>query len=917
MSQLLKTKLHIPKPRPDLIARPRLVEQLNAGLDKKLVLLSAPPGFGKTTLLSEWIAHCKFEAERLDAQPPTSNSQRCAWFALDPGDNDPARFFTYLIAAFQTIDPAIGESVVMMLRLPQLASVESLLTPLLNDLAGLSRHLTLVLDDYHVVENETIHNAITFLLDHLPEQMRLVIATRADPPLPLARWRARDRLVELRAHDLMWNADEAAAFLNKTMRLNLARAEIAALTDRTEGWIAGLQMAALSLQARTDSAEFIRAFTGSHRFVLDYLAEEILNRQTPATQDFLCQTAILDRMSASLCDAVTQRVDSQFTLQHLEQSNLFVVALDDERHWYRYHRLFADLLHQRLRGSQREIVPVLHQRASAWYEQNAQFAEAIEHALAASDFERAARLSDQVAETVLGRSEIATFLGWVARVPDEFIRARPTLRLSHLWARLLNGMWSPEIELELRELDSAETRGKIAALRAYVAGIQGDVPRANEWARQALQYLPANDALFRNFAAWLMGVLRIALGDSEAGKQALYENIRTNWQSGVPFITAATLFQLAEVHLRQGQLRQTQTLYEQAIVAATDAASQRLPIASRALIGLGEIYREWNDFETAEKFLREGIELAQKWRAAIAVGGYITLARISQAQGDPTGASAAIAQAWQLAVQDRATEFDDLGVALYRAQLWIAQGNLDAARQWARERGLDREIDWSELDRSEDFLNYHLRKYELLVLARLLLAQDRADDALAFLEPLAARMQHQNRTRLVIEALMLQASAFHQKRDPERARAALEHALALAEPEGYVRLFVDEGAAMEFLISDFRFRIGKSVGSLDVEKAERLLHYAEKLLDAFKPSQASVPKSEIENRKSEILPEPVSAREQEVLRLLAEGLSNKAIARKLVIADETVKKHLKNIYGKLGAHSRTQALARARELNLL
>jgi LuxR family maltose regulon positive regulatory protein len=882
----LKTKLHIPPVRPSLVPRPRLIERLNISTQGKVVLLSAPPGFGKTTLVSEWLQSRKIPA---------------AWLSLDPGDNDPARFFAYLIAALQTVNAAVGESVATMLRLPQLPPLESWLTPLLNDLADLTQDAILVLDDYHVVENETIHNAMAFLLDHLPPQVHIVIATRADPPLPLSRWRTRDQLVEMRARDLTWNADEAAAFLNKTMRLNLSRADVAALTERTEGWIAGLQMAALSLKDRADTTEFIRTFTGSHRFVLDYLAEEILNRQSRAAHDFLCQTAILDRMSAPLCDAVTQRADSQSVLQHLEESNLFVIPLDDERRWYRYHRLFADLLHQRLLETQPESVPVLHRRASAWYEQNTQFAEAIEHALAANDFERAARLIEQVAETVLARSEIVTFLSWISRVPDEFIRARPSLRLLHVWARLLNGLWSPEIETELIELDSAETHGKIAVLRAYVTGIQGDVPRANAWAREALQHLPPTDVLFRNFAAWLLSVLRISVGDFEAGKQALRENIRANAPGGNSFIATASLFQLAEVHLRQGQLRHARTYYEQAIAAATDAKGHRLPVASRALIGLADIHREWNDFDAAEKLLREGIELSKQWRAVIAAGGYITMARIRQVRGDPAGANDAIEQAWQLTVQDRATEFDDLGVAMYRAQLSLAQGDCDAAQQWAHERGLDGEIDLGELDRSEDYLKYHLRKYEYLVLARLMIAQGRADDALAILDPLATRMQQRSRMRLVIEALMLQALAFQKQNDNAHALAALEHALTLAEPEGFVRLFVDEGAAMRKLLQRMK------------AEGRRMKAYSGKLLVAFDTTKNFHPSSFILHP----LSEPLSARELEVLQLLATGLSNKAIAHKLVIADETVKKHLKNIYGKLGAHSRTEAIARARELNLL
>lgn len=683
MSQLLKTKFHIPKPRASLVSRPRLIERLNAGASRKLTLLSAPPGFGKTTLLSEWI-HQKAEGGRMkdEQRLPSSfilHPLPFAWLSLDETDNDPARFLAYFIAALQTLHANLGESTFEALRSRQLPSVESLLTTFINEMADLSQPFVYILDDYHVIVAEPVHAALTFLLDHLPTPMHLIIATRADPPLPLSRLRARDQLVELRATDLLFTIDEATAFLNQVMGLNLSARDVAALTERTEGWITGLQMAALSMQGRSDVSGFVRALTGSHRLVLDYLGEEVLNRQSSPTKDFLLKTSILDRLTAPLCDAVTEGSASQATLTRLEQGNLFLLALDDERRWYRYRRLFADLLQSRLALQYPDQIASLHRKASVWHEQNGQLPEAIHHALDARDFECAARLVNQCAEATLMRSEVVTFLSWTARVPDELLRARSSLWLFQTWALLMNGASSPTIEARLAEMgDTTETRGRIAALRAHIAGIQGDIARAGGFVRQALEQLPASDMLFRNLASWLQSALKVSQGDFVASIQSLRDLAEASQQNGNVMVAAAALSQLAEVHLRQGQLHQTQTLYARAIAIATDAQGRRLPIASRPLIGVGEVYREWNDFDAAISCLLEGIELSKQWRAAIGVGGYVTLARIRQAQGDIAAANDAIEQAWQLAVQDRATEFDDIAVMLYRAH--SASTNISSSR---------------------------------------------------------------------------------------------------------------------------------------------------------------------------------------------------------------------------------------------
>jgi LuxR family maltose regulon positive regulatory protein len=895
---LLKTKLHIPPVRPELVPRARLMGRLNARPACKLTVVSAPAGFGKTTLLSEWA---------LSGQPET----RFAWFALDEGDNDIARFLAYFIAALQTIDPAIGQASLSILRSPQAPPVEAVLTPLINEMADIQGRLVLVLDDYHLIEADSIHTAVSFLLDHLPSQVQLVIATRSDPPLPLARLRARGQLTELRQADLRFTLGEADEFLNHVMQIKLSAANVAALASRTEGWVAGLQMAILALQARLaqartqDVAAFVQAFTGSNRYVLDYLAEEVFQRQPEGIQAFLLQTSLLDRLTGPLCDAVTAQADSQSTLEQLERANLFIVPLDDERRWYRYHRLFADLLRKRLYQARPDTVSTLHRRASDWYEQNGYLAEAIDHALSAPDFERAAGLVEQVAETTLASSETITFLGWVDKLPDSLVRARPTLCLFHAWALLIGGRPPDSVEARLKMIDASadSMAAKVATLRAYIALFQGQVARAAELARQALQQLPEGELFMRINAAWLLGNTYVATGDFDAGKQAFDELARTSLQAGNLVIAVGAVCHLAEVYIRQAQLHKAQSLYERALEIAVDAQGRRLPIAEEALIGLGELRREWNDLETASRCALEGIELAHRWRWPAAIVGYIALARVRQAQENAGEANALMEEARQLAIQYKTTDMDDLGVAMYQAQLWVVQGDLEAAGRWAKERGLDQAIDPTELDRQDDYVSFHIRKYEYLVLARILIAQGRPDKVLLFLEALLARMEQQGRTRLVIETALLKALALQVQGDIAQALTALERALSLAEPAGFVRIFVDEGPSMAHLLHEAAAR---GVAP----------EYVARLLAAFPQVESPMQHAPRPAERSHMV-EPLSERELEVLRLLASGLSNPEIARKLYVAVSTVRSHTKSIYGKLNAHSRWEAVQQARELGLL
>ena len=903
--QLLETKLYHPRLRRALVARPHLRERLDRGAAGTLTLVAAPPGFGKTTLLAEWLA------------APPGEARHVAWLSLDPGDNRPAAFWAYLIAALRAAAPGVGAGALALLESPQPPPIEAILAALLNELATLPRDVILVLDDYHAIDAPEIHAGLAFLLDHLPATLHLVIAGRADPPLPLARLRARGELAEIRAADLRFAPEEAAAFLNGAMGLALAAADVATLEARTEGWIAGLQLAALSLQGRADAAGFIRAFAGDDRYVLDYLAEEVLQRQPAAIRNFLLQTSILDRLSETLCDAVTGQGDSGGMLAALERGNLFVVPLDDKRRWYRYHHLFADVLRAHLLDEQPERVPELHRRASAWHEQHDLADEAIRHALAAGDDARAADLVERVGQAMFRGRWQASVLGWLRALPDEQLRRRPVLSVWYAHALLSAGDFA-DVEDRLRDaerwidtpeagrgcagspaamvvVDEEEFRrlpGRIAIARAGQAMARGDLATTAHHARRVLALVPEDDHLLRGGALGFLGLAAWASGDLETAHQTFAEGMALLRRAGNFADVVGGSLALADIRIAQGRLREAARTFERALQLAAEQGVPSMRGTADMHVGLAELHHEWGDPDGATRHLRRAEEQGEHTgfpqhphRRRVAA------ARLRGAQGDPDAALALLDEAERLYVGDFHPEVRP--IAALRARVWLAQGRLADAEDWARERGLSTDDDPS-----------YLREFEHLTLARVLLARsasDRArrsdDEAMGLLARLLRAAEMGERLGSVVEILALQALAHRARGDLPAALVPLERALTLAEPEGYVRLFVDEGPPMAALLEAAAKR-GIAPG------------YIGRLLSTFgKPTEATPVKQD--------LIEPLSERELAVLRLLATDLDGPAIARELLVSPNTMRTHTKNIYGKLGVNSRRAAVSRAEELHLL
>ena len=893
---LLTTKLHQPRLRSRLVSRSSLVERLQQGMEHALTLVSAPAGFGKTTLLAQWLA---------------ASGTPVAWLSLEPEDNDHIRFLTYLVAALQTVDARLGTTALELLRSPQPPPLETVVALLTNDLLrSTAGDIILVLDDYHVITAEPIHRAMVFLLEHLPPQLHLVLASRADPPLPLARLRARGQLTEVRVAELRLSTAETETFLQEVMGLQLPSDAVAALERHTEGWVAGLQLAALSLQGRVDVSAFLAGFTGSHRFILDYLSEEVLSRQPTPLQSFLLHSSILDRLTGSLCDAVTSQRGSQEMLESLERANLFLVSLDDERRWYRYHRLFADVLRSHLQHTQPATVPELHHRASNWYRERGLVVEAVHHSLAAPDFESAADLIEEHAQTIAMAGQVELVLGWLNNLPDRLVCARPFLCIHH--ADLL--LHTQQLEAAENRLQDAERcltpqmlpdltrtiRGCVADIRALIVRQYGDLSRYIALAQQSLDLLPESEELWRASAGMNAAHAYLLSGDVTAAAERLVRAaIAHSLSSGDIFQILAAGRLLGRLQMLQGQLKEASVTYEKAIQAAQNQEALRvLRGASVYSFSMGDLLREWNRLDDAEELLTDGMEFLAKEMHAPAdevTCGYVTLARLKQGRGEYSQGLATLEAFRQLARQHHYVPHLLARVAAVQAQIELAQGDLAAAVGWAAASGLspgDAELPY-------------LREGEYLVLARVRIAQGCDDpaapflrDALHLLERLLQDAEAKARMNSVLEILVLHALALEARGNRTGALSTLERALMLAEPEGYIRLFVDEGMPMRLLL-----REAQAHGIVP--------EYVAALLSAFGEPTAPRPPSQASS-----LIEPLTEREREVLGLLLEGASNREIARRLVLSINTVKRHVYNLCGKLGVQSRTQAIVKARTLAL-
>jgi LuxR family maltose regulon positive regulatory protein len=877
-----------------LVVRPRLLQKLNQGLDCGFVLVSAPAGYGKSTLLSAWLS-------RLD--------DPAAWISLDDGDNDPSRFLAYLVAALRRIDPSMPDGLEAVTDLNPGHDFEADLTTLINHFAERKQPFCLVLDDYHVIRNQTVHQLISFLLEHRPKPLKLVISTRADPPLPLARLRARSCLSELRPADLRFTTQEATDFLDYTMNLSVSEEDVNRLTMRTEGWIAGLQIAALSMQDTPDIPGFIRNLTGSHHYIFDYLLEEILERQSSEVQRFLLYTSILEQLTGPLCDAMLECDQtavsdhpSSLMLEELEHANLFIIPLDQEQHWYRYHPLFAELLRGYLKKNDPTKIPILHTRASIWLEAHGLITEAIHHSMAAGDWERIIPLISANIFALLEQNELNNVARQIASLTLAASPARPWLLVGRAWLAAYTGQLSSvepiltqaqaEIDHLNNEAELQTLGGHIAAIRGYTNWIADRRDIAVQAARAALEWLPESERLIRCQAATLLG---LSLNDFAEREKALKLALIYARECNISHVTIFAHGCWAWLLAMQGRLHESHAASLEAIqLAASSTSLQPLPTLSHVFASLSAVLREWNDLDGAVRYGKEAVDLARHWEQADALHFALdTLGYALFAKGDVDGAFETLNQAWKVAIHT-STWFEQISLS-QEIEWHLAQGKLEEAVQRLRKA----KVDISHPP--EIALGSFATPLLSLMIVQIYLAEKEYTRAFELIGRLIRDMEQKKVGHYLIRLLIWQALAYQGMKQEDLALIPLNRALAMAIPEGYVRTFIQEGDELVPLL--------KQASKIGIYP-----EYINALLSMMEhASKRPSPQETITSR----LIEPLSQREMDVLRLLAQGLTDKKIAESLVIARETVHKHLKNMYGKLNVHNRTEAINRARQLNLL
>ena len=901
-TMLLSTKFSPPLMRPVLIARPHLVEYLERVVQQQsLTLISAPAGSGKSTLVSSW-----YTSSTKNTTPTTA----VAWLSLETSDNDPVRFWTAFIIALQKDFPAFGHDTLATLRTSQAYSSEAVVRLLVQDMSLLSQPCVLILDDYHSIETQAIHQSFTFLLEHLPSHVHFIVSTRTDPPLPLARLRVRGQLAEIRAPALNFTSQDAEDFFSQVMGLHLTPSDISMLVAHTEGWVAGLQLAALSLQGRKDTRQCITAFTGGHGSLVDFLSEEILQHQPEHIQHFLLFTSLLERFTPTLCDTILGETGSYLILKQIEQANLFVIVLDDQQQWYRYHHLFAEFLRTQLCYLYPEHVASIHKKAAYWYEKHGYMTEAIIHFLASSDAELAADYIERYCDTLIKHGELSTLLSWVDALPENVVCARPRLCLycaaalgstNQLDAAELRvqeaerTLYKIQLQEEIAPDDLQNIMGELVTVRTSLAGFRGDIPHTIHLSQQALTQISEENVFIRGILTASLAVAYATKGDVVASYSAFVEAETLGRASHHSHLWLASIGSQAYMVMEQGRFYQAEEICRHVLQYTTPEDAQEQTTSSMAYMVMGELYYQWNMLDEAERYLQHGHELGQEWGYLnVLARGTLFRARIKDVHGDEEGARALLQLVERQALQHNLPQIATWATAL-QARMSLTHGDIEAAVHWSKGSGLS----------THDSPKY-LDEVVYLILAQILAAIGRQDEVMPLLTRMLSRAEADGRGRNVLEVLVVQAILYNKAGDTTQAYTILARALSLAEPQGNLRVFIEEGTPMRHLL----------VGMM--QNASSLPTFSEAYVQILLAAMGYQGEEHIATRTTiQHTTTLLTEREHEILGLVAAGFSNQQIADTLVVAVNTVKWYLKQLSRKLNAHSRTQIIANAREKHVL